>query len=127
LTRGAETPAVATAFQIGVALVLLWTGSFESIVVYASVGLSLFSMLAMSSIYVLRWRRPDLDRPFRTPGYPVTPAVYLIVTGLLTGAAFYARPWVSLCALLSILAGVPVYEFWQGQVRRNDVARRAGG
>ncbi len=75
LTARARTPAVATALQIGVALVLLWTGSFESIIVYAGVGLSIFSMLAMSSIYVLRWRRPDLPRPFRTPGYPVTPAV----------------------------------------------------
>ena len=41
---------------------------------YASVGLSIFSMLAMSSIFILRRKRPDLPRPFRTPGYPVTPA-----------------------------------------------------
>jgi APA family basic amino acid/polyamine antiporter len=122
LTRRAETPAVATAFQISVALLLLWTGSFESIVVYASVGLSVFSILAMSSIFVLRWRRPDLDRPFRTPGYPLTPAVYLIVTGLLTAAAFYARPWVSLGALLSILAGVPIYDIWQTLARRKKAA-----
>ncbi len=70
-------------------------------------------MLAISSIYVLRWRRPDLIRPFRTPGYPVTPAVYLIVTGLLTVATFYDRPWVSLYALASILAGVPIYYLWR--------------
>jgi APA family basic amino acid/polyamine antiporter len=118
LTRRAETPAVATAMQIAVALVLLWTGSFESIVVYASVGLSIFSMLAMSSIYVLRWRRPDLPRPFRTPGYPVTPCVYLVVTGLLTVAAFRARPWVSLSALASIFAGVPIYGVWRARWRR---------
>ena len=43
-------------FQVGVTLILLWTGTFESIVVYASVGLSIFSMLAMSSIFVLRWK-----------------------------------------------------------------------
>jgi APA family basic amino acid/polyamine antiporter len=124
LTRRADTPAVATAFQISVALALLWTGSFENIVVYASVGLSIFSMLAMSSIYILRWRRPDLERPFRTPGYPVTPAVYLIVTGLLTAAAFYARPWVSLGALLSILAGVPIYDLWQARGPRKPAADR---
>ena len=74
------TPAVATLFQVVMTLILLWTGSFESIVLYASVGLSIFSMLAMSSIFVLRRKRPDLPRPFRTPGYPVTPAVYLILT-----------------------------------------------
>jgi basic amino acid/polyamine antiporter, APA family len=76
-------------------------------------------MLAISSIYILRWRRPDLKRPFRTPGYPVTPAVFLIVTGLLASAAFYKEPWVSSYALLSILAGVPVYYLWQlAAVRR---------
>ena len=40
-------------------LFLLWTGSFENLIIYAGVGLSIFSMLAMSSIYVLRWKRPD--------------------------------------------------------------------
>ena len=74
---------MATAFQVAMTLILLWSGSFESIVVYASVGLSIFSMLAMSSIFVLRWKLPDLPRPFRTPGYPLTPAVYLGLTALL--------------------------------------------
>ena len=62
LTPRAGTPASATAFQVGMTLVLLWTGSFESIVVYAGVGLSIFSMLAMASIFVLRWKMPDLPR-----------------------------------------------------------------
>jgi len=113
LTPRAGTPAVATAFQVGMTLVLLWTGSFESIVVYASVGLSIFSMLAMSSIFVLRWKMPDLPRPFRTPGYPLTPAVYLGLTSLLTGAAFYQRPQVSAASLGSILAGIPFYYLWK--------------
>jgi basic amino acid/polyamine antiporter, APA family len=120
LTSRAGTPAVATGLQIGVALVLLWTGTQESIIVYAGVGLSIFSMLAMSSIFVLRWRQPELPRPFRTPGYPVTPAVYLFLTGLLTLATFYERPRVSTYALLSIFAGVPVYYVWQGKSRLLD-------
>jgi len=127
LTERAQTPAIATAFQITVALVLLWTGSFENIVVYASVGLSIFSMLAMSSIFVLRWRRPDLERPFRTPGYPLTPAFYLVVTALLTAAAFYERARVSLFALLSILAGIPIYYLGQAQGRRRAPANREIG
>ncbi len=113
LTRRASTPAIATAFQIAVTLALLWRGSVESIILYAGVGLSIFSMLAMSSIFVLRRKRPDLPRPFRTPGYPVTPAVYLILTGMMTLAAFSQRPLVSGYALLSILAGVPFYYVWQ--------------
>jgi len=124
LTRGAGTPAVATALQVCVALVLLWTGSFESLIVYAGVGLSIFSMLAISSIYILRWKRPDLPRPFRTPGYPVTPAIYLFLTALLTLAIFYERPRVSIYALLSILAGIPFYYFWRDISRLLDAVRR---
>jgi basic amino acid/polyamine antiporter, APA family len=113
LNHRAGTPVAATAFQVGMSLILLWTGSFESIIVYASVGLSIFSVLAMSSIFVLRWKLPDLPRPFRTPGYPLTPAVYLGLTSLLVGAAFYEKPRVSAAALGSILAGIPFYYFWK--------------
>jgi len=112
LTKQSRTPAVATALQVAWALVLLWTGSFESIVIYAGVGLALFSMLSVSSIYVLRRTRPDLPRPFRTPLYPVVPAVFLMVTAILLVAAFVERPWISIYSLLSILAGLPVYYFW---------------
>jgi basic amino acid/polyamine antiporter, APA family len=117
LTRRAGTPAVATMLQVGAALVLLWTGTSESIIIYASVGLSIFSMLAMSSIFILRWKRPDLPRPFRTPGYPVTPAVYIVTTALLTVAIFRSRPAVSSYALLSIVAGIPFYYLWRAGIR----------
>ena len=124
LTTRAKTPAVATALQITVALILLWTGTQASIIEYASVGLAIFSMLAMSSIYVLRWRRPDLPRPFRTPGYPLTPAIYLLLTGVLTVAMFKNRPTVSSYALASILAGIPFYYIWQGKAPSLDALRR---
>jgi APA family basic amino acid/polyamine antiporter len=125
LTARAGTPGVATIFQVVITLFLLWTGSFESIVIYASVGLSIFSILAMSSIFVLRWKRPDLHRPFRTPGYPVTPALYLGLTMLLAGAAFYRAPEVSGLSLLSILSGIPVYYLWQWGLARSTCATRA--
>jgi APA family basic amino acid/polyamine antiporter len=113
LTRKARTPGIATALQVAVTLVMLWIGSVKSIIEYAGIGLSIFSMLAMSSIFVLRWKRPDLPRPFRTPGYPVTPALYLVLTGMMTWAAFRMRPVESKYALLSILAGVPFYYAWR--------------
>jgi basic amino acid/polyamine antiporter, APA family len=105
--RGA--PVVATALQVAWSLVLLWTASFERILLYSGVGLAIFSMLTVAAVYVLRRRRPDLPRPFLTPGYPIVPAVYLIGTGLLTAAVFYERPVVSSISVLSIAVGVPVY------------------
>lgn len=120
-TRGA--PAVATVLQVAWSLVLLWTASFERILLYSGVGLAIFSMLTAAAVYVLRVRRPDLPRPFRTPGYPVVPAVYLTGTGLLTAAVFYERPVVSSISLLSIAAGVPVYYLWTAGARRGGGAR----
>mgnify|MGYP001088080542 CR=1 FL=1 len=111
LIPGVETPGVATLCQVAVTLVLLWSASLAGILVYASVGLSLFSLLAMSSIFVLRAKRPDLPRPFRTPGYPATPALYLVLTGTLLVAAFVnsGSQKESLIALGSMLLGIPVY------------------
>jgi APA family basic amino acid/polyamine antiporter len=114
------TPAVATAWQVGWSLVLLWTASFERILLYSGVGLAIFSMLTVAAVYVLRRRRPDLPRPFRTPGYPLVPAVYLAGTGLLTAAVFYERPVVSTISLLSIATGVPVYYVWAAGARRRS-------
>jgi len=109
LTRRAQTPAVATAMLVGSALLVLWTGSFESILVFAGVGLAVFSMLTVSAVYVLRVTRPDLPRPFRTPGYPVVPAVFLAGSALLIVATVRQRPWESLISLLCLQAGDPVY------------------
>jgi APA family basic amino acid/polyamine antiporter len=109
LTRRAGTPVVATVLQTCCTLAFLWVSTLASLVEYASIGLAIFSILAVSSVYVLRWRRPDLSRPFRTPGYPVTPLLFLVPTALLTGAAFAQRATVSTYAVLSILAGVPLY------------------
>ncbi|MFO0953120.1 MAG: amino acid permease [Isosphaeraceae bacterium] len=113
LTRKSGTPAVATVLQTAATLGMLWSGSFDSLIIYAGVGLSIFSMLAISAVYVLRVRRPELPRPFRTPGYPVTPAVFLLGTSVLTGAAFWERPAVSLYALGTILLGVPLFYIWR--------------
>ena len=103
------TPGNATWIQVAWSLLLLWSGSLESLLSYSSVGLALISLLTISSVFVLRWRRPDLHRPFRTPGYPFVPAVYLLGTGLLTAAAFQRSPTESSLALGSILLGIPCY------------------
>jgi APA family basic amino acid/polyamine antiporter len=75
-------------------------------------------MLSVSSVIVLRRTRPDLPRPFRTPGYPAVPLLFLLGTGLLTTAAFTQRPEASIYSLLTILSGVPVYYLLYGRSGR---------
>ncbi|GAC1469997.1 MAG: amino acid permease [Isosphaeraceae bacterium] len=113
LTARTGTPGVATLLQTAATLVLLWVGTLADLVAYASIGLSIFSMLAISGVYVLRRKYPDLPRPFRTPGYPFTPALYLFLNSLLILAVFKERPLISSYALGSILLGVPFYYLWR--------------
>lgn len=115
LSHRTQTPAIATALQVGWALLLLWVGSIGDVLVYTSVGLALFSILAVAAVYILRARRPDLPRPFRVPGYPITPLGYLIPAAALTVAAFVQAPIYSALALASILAGVPICRAWRSE------------
>jgi APA family basic amino acid/polyamine antiporter len=112
LSKRWGTPAIATVLQSSWSLILLWALPFERLLMYSSVGLAIFSMLTVSTVYVLRLKRPELTRPFVTPGYPFVPAVFLVVNALLVAAVFRERPLVSLGSLGSILLGVPVYFFW---------------
>jgi APA family basic amino acid/polyamine antiporter len=112
------SPIVATVLQVAWSLVLLWTASFERILLYSGVGLAIFSMLTVSAVFVLRIRRPDLPRPFRTPGYPLVPGVYLLGTGILTAAVIHERTVPAAYSILSIVAGVPFYYGWAYFARR---------
>ncbi len=123
LSARTGAPVIATVLQVVWALLLLWLGTFEKILIYASVGLAIFSMLSVSTVIVLRHTRPELHRPFRVPAYPLVPVVFLVGTTLLTIAAFIERPWPSLFALLTILAGVPVYYIMRWQRARASSAR----
>ncbi len=123
LSSRTGTPVVATALQAGWGLVLLWTGSFQAIVLYSGVGLAIASLLSVGAVYVLRVRQPDLPRPFRVPGYPWVPAFYLVPTTALVVAVFYETPWIASFSVLSILTGLPVYAVmngWAGRSGRKD-------
>jgi len=94
------------------AIVILFLTDFENLYQYASVGVSLFAMLFIAAVYVLRWRRPDMERPFRVPGYPVVPAIFIVVILFMTVFAFMEWRKPSMYSLGSILAGIPVYYLW---------------
>jgi len=88
---------------------------------YASVGLLLFALLFIGAVYILRWRQPDMERPFRVPGYPVVPAIFIAVTLFMAVFAFIQWRKPSVYSLGSILAGIPVYYVWS-LVRRQGEA-----
>lgn len=105
-------PACAMIAQSALAVAILFVTDFENMYQYASVGVSVFALLFIAAVYVLRLRRPDLARPFRVPGYPVTPGLFLIVIGFMTVFAFKQWPRPSVVCLASIVVGIPIYYLW---------------
>jgi len=113
-----QVPAYAMLLQSACAVIILFVTDFQNLYKYASVGLSLFALLFIAAVYVLRWRRPEMERPFRVPGYPVVPAIFMVVILFMAVFAFIQWPRPSLFSLGSILAGVPVYYIWSSLRRR---------
>ncbi|MEZ5892703.1 MAG: amino acid permease [Parvularculaceae bacterium] len=103
-------PARAIYAQAGLAILFIVTSSFQSILVFAGFLTALNSFLAVLGLFVLRVRRPDLPRPFRTPFFPATPLVYLIVTGWTLVYAAISRP-VEIAFAAGLIA-VGVLAFW---------------
>jgi APA family basic amino acid/polyamine antiporter len=76
----------------------------------------LFYILTIAAVVVLRYNRPDAERPYRTPGYPVIPAIYVVGASAVVLCLFIDRPATTWPGLALVIAGLPVY--W--------VVRRAG-
>jgi basic amino acid/polyamine antiporter, APA family len=105
-------PVYAMAAQSVCAIIFIFVTPFQSLYKYASVGLSIFTLLFIGAVYVLRWKQPSLERPFRMPGYPVIPAIYMIAILFVTVFAFTQWKMPSIFSLASILVGIPVYYIW---------------
>ena len=73
-------PVRATLVQCAIVNLLILVTTFQKVVNYVQFSLTLFSTLTVLGVFILRWRRPNLPRPYRTWGYPITPAIFLAVS-----------------------------------------------
>ena len=107
-----QTPSFAIVAQGIWAAILLISGGYESLVDYAMFALWLSYGAMVAGVIVLRIKRPDLPRPYRMWGYPVTAILFLGITGWFLINMIVTRPIPSLIGLALIAAGIPVYFFW---------------
>jgi len=118
-----QTPGFAIAAQGLWAAVLLLTGSYESLLDYAMFVLWLSYGAMVAGVILLRVRRPELPRPYRMWGYPVTAILFLAITGWFLGNMIVTRPVPSLAGLALTATGIPVYFLWAR--KRTAVEERA--
>ncbi len=102
-------PIFATLAQTAVVVIMLWTGTFSAVLKYVQFTLTLCSSLAVLGVYVLRVREPHLPRPVRAWGYPLTPAIFLIVNGWMMWHVLREDTKESLAGLTTMLLGLAVF------------------
>ncbi|MEO8025372.1 MAG: amino acid permease [Bryobacteraceae bacterium] len=107
-----QTPGFAIVAQGVWAAVLLLSGSYEALADYAMFAIWLFYGLMIASVVVLRIKRPDLERPYKMWGYPVTPAIFLLITVWFLVNMLVTRPIPSFAGLGLVASGIPVYFLW---------------
>lgn len=107
-----RTPSFSLWVQAAWASVLIATGTYEYLIDYALFAIWLFYGITVAGLFVLRRKFPDLDRPYKMWGYPVTPALFVLVAGWFVVNTAIERPLPSLTALGLIALGFPAYWFW---------------
>ncbi len=102
-------PYVAIMLQSALTLTFILTSGFESILVFAGFTLALNSFVTVLGVFVLRLRQPDLERPYRTFGYPISPLIYLGLTAWTLGFVLANKPVEGLFGLGIVATGAVFY------------------
>ncbi|HVR70845.1 MAG TPA: amino acid permease [Vicinamibacteria bacterium] len=108
-----RTPTACLVAQGAWAVALTFTGTYEQLYTYVIFALFLFHALTGAAVIVLRRTRPDAPRPYRTWGYPVVPALFVLAASALLVNTLVEKPLESFLGLLLVGAGVPAYLWWR--------------
>ncbi len=99
---------------------------FDILTNFVVFSASIFYMLCVFAVYVLRKMHPDWERPYRTWGYPVVPAVFVLFYLWFLAQIYLGKPWESRLGLLIIALGLPVYFAYQFWAKRHPENPRDG-
>jgi APA family basic amino acid/polyamine antiporter len=116
-----RTPGVSILMITAWAALLVLSGKYDDLYNFVIFGSWILYAMAAASVFVLRRKRPDMIRPYRTIGYPVVPILFLIGAAALELSTLRDRPVQSLAGILLILLGLPCYFYWNS--RRGPACR----
>ena len=107
------TPALAIGASSAWAIVLAVSGTFEQLLTYVVFAGWLFYAVGAMSIFIYRRRAPAAARPFSVPGYPLTPALFILAALAIVMNTIVVQPERAAVGIGVVLLGVPAYWFWR--------------
>ncbi len=111
-------PGAALAVQAVWASLLCLSGTYGNLLDFVVFAVVLFYTLTVAGLFVLRRTRPDAERPYRAFGYPVVPALYVVLAAAIAVNLLITRPAYTWPGLGIVLLGLPVYLVWTRIARR---------
>jgi APA family basic amino acid/polyamine antiporter len=114
-------PIYAILLQLAIASLLLFTRSFEAVLEFIQFSLLFCSFFTVLGVIKLRITHPDVPRPYRAWGYPVTPMVFLLVTGFMMYYLLTERPLQSSLGALIMISGLLIYAAFRQRLGRRVV------
>jgi len=99
--------------QFAWASLLCMSGSYSQLLDYVVFAVLLFYVLTILSIFVLRIRKPDAERPYRAFGYPFIPALYILMASTIMIILLIYKPAFTWPGLIIVIIGIPVYYIWK--------------
>ena len=114
-----HTPVAALLVQAVWTCVLCISGSYSQLLDYIICSELIFYILTIGSLFVLRRKRPDAERPYKALGYPVLPALYIVMAAWICIVLLRYKPQYTWPGIVIVLLGVPVYAIW------NKIGKRA--
>lgn len=104
-----EVPYISLILQYFVVIALVLTSSFDAIIKYIGVLLSMSSFLTVLGVIILRFKQPALERPYKTWAYPLTPIIFMLVTGWMMFFVIKNEPEITIAGAATIIAGLILY------------------
>ncbi len=95
------------------ACLLCLSGTYNNLLDYVIFAVLLFFILTIGAVFILRIKRPDVERPYKAFGYPVIPAIYILTTTLICIILLIYKPNYTWPGLIIVLLGIPVYYIWR--------------
>jgi APA family basic amino acid/polyamine antiporter len=119
-----KTPVISLMVQMVWICILCISGSYSQLLDYVVFAVLVFYILTMASLFVLRFKQPHAERPYRAFGYPVLPAVYIVMAVFIDLVLLRYKPQFTWPGLLIVLVGIPVYYAWRPRALRTEALAR---
>ena len=108
-----HAPSVALIVQCIWTCILCLSGSYSQLLDFLIFAVLIFYILTFTGLFILRWKRPEMPRPYKAWGYPVLPALYLVMAVFVEIQLLRYKPQYTWPGLIIVLLGVPVYFLWR--------------